>query len=192
MKDKKLFAMFITSLVAFVASLSISLGVSFAFADHVPAIGLEEVTFTMSTQATPKQVVVDPAGYFTGDIQKEGVFVNTYEDIQYAHESLPDNIKLLKVTVTNDTTRRLNFRFNVDLNCATNALKYTKVKILQVKSNRVYTVIDGTNETDEINLEINESKQFVVAAYVDNSKALEVVNLPEYMLMTLSVVKSGL
>ena len=98
MKEKKLIAMFITSVVAFVASLTISLGVAFALADPVAAVGLAEISYKVSNSSVvgSQEIVFNPVSSFNGNVS-EAVYVNSYEEILYADEMLPENIKLVKV-----------------------------------------------------------------------------------------------
>ncbi len=192
MKDKKLIAMFITSIVAFVASLTISLGVAFALADPVAAVGLAEISYNVSSERyTSQEIVFDPVSSYNGDIA-DAIFVHSYEDIQYANELLPDNIKLVKATVTNDTSARASIEFQIKLTGTTNATKYVKYAIFDADTTEVltgYTVVDGVVYFNQDIVAPNTTGHYIIAAYVSDELAFEVVNFGSAMTMQIGVYK---
>ena len=199
MKEKRVVAMFITSIVALVASLTISLGVAFAFADPVDAVGLSEISYTTSSgEYASQEVVLNPASAYTGDIE-DAVYVNTYEHIQYANEALPNSVALLKVTVNNDKSKTSNIRFQMSLSGETNAKNFVKYAIFDADSGVLlmndvnYEIHDGVVEFNIITISANSTAHYVVAAYVDDTFCFDVngVDLATPMNMTVGVYTIG-
>ncbi len=195
MKEKKLIAMFITSVVAFVASLTISLGVTFALADPVAAIGLAEITYNVSYEKTAnKQVVFDPAGTLNGNIE-DYIIVNSYDDVLYANETVSDSIKLLKVAVTNDTSKAQTFSFSINVSGQTNAVNYANFAIINISNHGVvYDVqpsevikLNINNTAKQLTIKPDSTAYFIVAGYINDELATEVIDLSVYMNMTVTV-----
>lgn len=183
MKDKRIIAMFITSIFTFVASLTISLGIANALADPTAAVGLTELNYTISDTETYKQSIVfqptcgfdgDIADYSTTEEQTYGaVVVNNYNDIMYADGHLQESIKLVKVSVTNNTQSQVKFMFNISVEDkeAQSSAAVTdsfRTKIYLANSDRTAdrTYING----EEITISENSTMYFVVACYFDINK----------------------
>ena len=165
MKDKRIIAMLITSIVTFVASLTISLGIAFALADPVAAVGLTELTFNVNaTTAVSQEVVFDPVDAFNEDV-KEAILVHNYDSIQYANEFLPDNIKLLKVEVTNDSNVRANFKINISVDGNDGTEPFVKVAVFNADTTAVAEMKGGI--IPQMVLEPNSVGHYIVAAYVN-------------------------
>lgn len=194
MKEKKLIAMFITSVIAFVASLTISLGITLALADPVAAIGLAEISYNVSAASSAsKQVVFNPSGSFNGEIE-DYIIVNSYEDILYANETVCDSIKLLKVSVTNDTNANKTFTFTINVDGKSNAVSYANFAIININDQGVivnedskFIKLNKNNTAQQLVIKANSTAYFVVAGYVSDKYATEVVDLSSYMNMTVTV-----
>lgn len=171
--------MFITSIITFVASLTISLGVAFALADPASAVGLEELKYDMTNSSKiTQELVFDPTNAYRGTIEndedhsKDAIFVHNYDSIQYYDGILAYNIKLVKVAVTNnnDTQLPVNISITTD-DDATNT--YLKGAVYSVSGthdqNNKWLDIDSTGKTETISIEANSTAYFVVATYVDDT-----------------------
>ena len=194
MKEKRVVAMFITSIVAFVASLTISLGVAFALADPVDAVGLAEISYTMSSGSYSQEVVLNPATAYIDDIE-DGVYVHTYEHIQYANEALPNSITLLKVAVNNDKDTSAVFQFQISVAGETNAKNFVKYAIfnadtgLLLMSDANYEVVNGIAAFNHVTIQAGNTAHYVVAAYVDDRLCFDAngVDFATSMNMTVGV-----
>lgn len=166
MKDKRIIAMLITSIVTFVASLTISLGVAFALADPVAAVGLAEISYNVSSaDSVSQEIVFDPVSAYNEEI-KDAILVHNYDNIQYANELLPDNIKLLKVSVTNDTNSTANFSFNITVDGNDGTEKFVKVAVFNADTTSVKEMINGTiSQMDPV--APHTVAHYIVAAYVN-------------------------
>lgn len=190
MRDKKIVAMFIASIIAFVASLTISFGVANALADPVDAVGLAEISYVVSTQdSESRQIVFDPVAAYNGEA-KDAVYVNSYENIQYANEILPDCVKLLKIKVTNNTDFSANFRFNVQATGESNAVKYVKFAIFNAVSGELHTPDSVLGSTlPSVNVQANAEGYFVLAVFVNDASALEIVDFSSSMTLFVSITE---
>ncbi len=164
--------MFITSIVTFVASLTISLGVAFALADPASAVGLEEFQYDMTTSTSiSKELTFNPSDAFRGEIEndadhsKDVIFVQSYDSIQYCDGILSNSIKLVKIAITNDSDATIIVKIAISTDSeATN--KFLKSKIYCVSGT------DSDNQwakTDDIGVQANSTGYFVVATYVDDT-----------------------
>lgn len=172
MKDKRILAMFITSIVTFVASLTISLGVAFALADPASAVGLEEFQYDMTTSTSiSKELTFNPSDAYRGEIEnaedhsKDVIFVQSYDSIQYCDGILSNSIKLVKIAITNDTNSSIGIQIAISTDSeATN--KFLKSKIYCVsgtESNSQWAT------TVDIAVQANSTGYLVVATYVDDT-----------------------
>lgn len=188
MKDKRIIAMFITSIVAFVASLTISLGVAFALADPVAAVGLAEISYNVSsTETVSQEIVFDPVSAYNQDI-KDGILVHSYNDIQYANESLPDNIKLLKVAVTNDTNARAEFSFDIVVDGNDGTEKFVKIAVFNADTTEVVHMKNGI--ISQMVVEPNTEAHYIIAAYVNTEfDFMGEASFGTNMTMKVSVIK---
>ena len=170
MKDKKIIAMLITSIVTFVASLSISLGVAFALADPVAAVGLTEVTYTISAESATHPIVFDPVGAYNQNIE-DAVYIHNYDSIQYANEFLSDNVKLLKVSVNNDESLKNKFSFKLTLEGNEATQPFVKVFVFDTDTTNMQELTWKNSgaymSTSEITLNANSVGHYIIATYVN-------------------------
>ncbi len=193
MKEKRIIAMFVTSIVAFVASLTISVGVALALADPVAAVGLAEVKFNISSaNKTYENIVFDPSCAFNGNIE-DALEVNNYEEIFYSDEAYVEQIKLLKVSVTNDTSVSKTFTLKINTTSNNDATTYSQFAIYDIDTTIYPTTIDenrnpnywrwsafdefGKIAQSNITLAAGETRHFVIAAYVSDKTATKLVEV---------------
>ncbi len=190
MKEKRLTALFISSIVAVVASLAISLGVVFALADPVAAVGLHEYSFNL-TANTAKEEIFSPVGYYNGklDDYNNGVVVNNYDEILYTNEALVDDVKLFKAQVSNNTGANARFTFDITVDGETNAKDYVEIAIIDAVTQQIYFVDRTTGKTEEITLNADKTGKYVIAAYVTDYNAAERIDLSGYMKLQINVSK---
>lgn len=184
MKDKRVIALFITSIFAFVLSVSISVGVAVAFADPVIATGLSELKFNISNP-TEQSIVFDPVAEFNDNI-KDAINCASYDKIYYSNEAIVDTIRLAKVTVNNPTEGVVRYRFKVDVAGDVNAKKYVRIAIFSLDSEEI-TRFAGNDISAEFSIEAGKSSRFVLAGYVRTNLAKEVVDFSEPMDMTINL-----
>lgn len=188
MKEKRLWAVFITSVVALMVSVSVTLGVAFAFADPVVAYGLSELNYNTASNKVSQTVVFDPVSVFNGSVE-ENLIINSYNDILYENEAVVNNIKLLKVTVTNDSDEIQRYMFTSRVEGETNAKKYAEVVAINVEDKSMVWVTDGVSR--EIEIAANTTAKFIVASYVtDLAASTETVDLSGYMDLTFGIEKA--
>lgn len=198
MKDKRIISMFITSLVTFVASLTISLGVAFALADPASAVGLEELKYDMTTsEQVSQELVFDPTNAYRGsllnseDPSKDAIFVHNYDSIQYYDGILAYNIKLVKVAITNNKSQQLsvNFTIKTDDNATNKFLKGAIYCVSGTEGNNAQWVELGDDgKINPISISSNSTAYFVVATYVDDTFDLTgTVNFAQSKTMTITV-----
>lgn len=186
MKDKRIIAMFISSIFAFIASVSISVGVAFAFADPVIATGLAELTYNVS-DITTRTIVFDPVAEFNEDVDAY-ILRNSYDEIYYANESIVDDIRLAKIVVSNDTHIDTRFVIHVDVDGYVNAVDYARVAVFDLTSGQTYRFASGET-TAEIDLGVGQTKRFILAGYVKTTYATEEVDFSAPMDMIVSVAQ---
>lgn len=186
--------MLITSIVTFVASLSISLGVAFALADPVAAVGLTEVTYNLtSTESVTHPIVFDPVGSYNQDIA-EAVYVHNYDSIQYANEFLGDNVKLLKVAVTNDQTLRSKFSFKLTFEGNEATHPFVKAVVFNADTTEMLEITWKNNATymssPEITVSANSVGHYIIATYVNTEFDFAgVASFGSSMTMNLNITK---
>lgn len=198
MKDKRILSMFITSIVTFVASLTISLGVAFALADPASAVGLEELKYDMTSSAKISQeLTFDPTNAYRGSLQnaddpsKDAIFVHNYDSIQYYDGILAYNIKLVKVEVTNNNASQLPVKFAITTDDeATN--KFLKGAVYCVSGTEdkdtSWVELKSNGQTEYISISANSTAYFVVATYVDDTlDSTGTVSFAQSKTMTITV-----
>ena len=185
MKEKRLVAMFISSIVAFVASLSISIGVAVAFAEPVVATGLSELSYTVAatdTSAAYQQFTFSPATAFNDNV-KDKVFVNGYDDVQLPAGTYLDAISLIKVAITNDSDDVMAFTVDTLLEAShTSADKlvenaYVKLFATTLVPSEVldlnpdYTdsrIREASGSTKEMYLDAHTTGYYIMATFVSD------------------------
>ena len=181
MKEKRILAMFITSIVTLVASLSVTFGVLTTLADPVVATGVVRYAFAFNgandskiyvdqnTMKIKEDIVFQPASslVWSEEEGKQSVWFNgtSYEDeIVYADEAISTMIKVLPVRISNkfDSTMIANIKISYD--DSTLLGRYTVVKIYNYKTQ---TFSDFTN----INVELapNQSVDYAIIVSADDS-----------------------
>lgn len=183
MKDKRIIAMFITSIFAFVASVSISLGVAFAFADPVIAAGLPELKFSVSDK-TEKSIVFDPVAEFNDNID-DFIIRKSYDEVYFANEAIVDDVRLAKLSITNDTDSIARIRVHAQVAGSTTA-DYARIAIFDVVGEKTYKFKAGLFSA-EIEIPAGETGKFILAGYVKTTYATEEVDFSLPMDMTVSI-----
>ena len=184
MKDKRVIAMFISSIFAFIASVSISVGVAFAFADPVIATGLTELKFNIADQ-TERTIVFDPVAEFNENVD-DYILRNSYDEIYYANEAIVDDIRLAKIDVKNDTESAARFVVNVRVEGYVNAVDYARVALFDIAGEQTYRFAAGASST-EIELAAGKTVKLVLAGYVKTTYATEEVDFSAPMDMIVSI-----
>jgi len=186
MKDKRIVAMFISSIVALVVSISISVGIAVAFADPVAAQNLPELSYRVTALQT-RDMNLDPVNAFNENI-KDYVIVNTYDDILYANEAVVDDIRLAKILVENDYTANATFRITALVTGTTNAVDYVKLALFDARTGELVVRFNGNATSEDIVLDSETTGKYVLAAYVKTAFATEKVVFPEtYMKLSIMV-----
>lgn len=194
--------MFITSIVTFVASLTISLGVAFALADPTSAVGLEEFKYDMTTETKVEQeLTFDPANAYRGKIvdstnpSNDAIFVHDYNSIQYYDGVLSYSIKLVKVAVTNNSDSNISIKFNVSVDdTATNQFLSGSVHCVSgTESDHSWEDLGKNKSTGSIAVKANSVAYFVVATYVDDTLDLNgTVSFATSKTMKIVITKQGI
>lgn len=187
MKEKRILAMFITSVVTLVASLAVTFGILTTLADPVEATAVTRYAFAFN-DVNGEGITVDGSTltltddiYFTpsdqlrwNEFAQEGdtdtvtpILINgtAYdESIQYYDESVASRVKLIPFRLTNKHDDIAIASINVEFDKTTEIGKWTKVKIYDYEANNF---VDGPSITRT--LSANESRDFVAVVYVDQS-----------------------
>ena len=191
MKEKRLVAMFISSIVAFVASLSISIGVAVAFAEPVAATGLGELKYTVAatdTSANYQSFVFSPVAAYNDGFDEEpyGVFVNSYDDVQWVSGAFKDSIKLIKIAIVNDSDDTLAFVIKTELSTdyegANKLVENAYVKLFATTPEPIgiidlnpadtdSTIRSANSETNEMHIPANSTGYYIMATYVSDAFA---------------------
>ncbi|MBQ8468697.1 MAG: hypothetical protein IJ542_02960 [Clostridia bacterium] len=184
MRDKRTIALFISSIVALVASISISVGMAVAFADPVIATNLPVLSYKVTANQV-REMNLDPVSAFNENVE-EYVLVNSYDEVLYANEAVVNDIRLAKMTVENDYTTDAVFRVTVLVEGTTNAVNHVKIAIFDLQTREVYR-FKGNQTSVDISLENNKTGRYILAAYVKTAFETEEVVFPEtYMRLTIS------
>jgi len=207
MKEKRILAMFITSVVTLVASLAVTFGIMTTLADPVLATGIQRYAFAFNavnkseiavdgqTLKLKENIVFQPSSSIVWEnTEVEGQMVNnvvwfnspTYDgDIMFYDESISPKVKVIPIRVTNNYTggNPITTNINVAFDKTTLLGKYTVVKIYDFETG-VFT----TTSSLTLPIKANESKDFAIVVYVDDSnntgrdsidftKAFETINV---------------
>ena len=186
MKDKKIIAMFVTSAVALVASVVITLGIAFTLADPVPAQSVPTCVFNFGGVNETKvkenanalvyenAIVFQPSGSTTvndwdmnSDTHDSPVSFlkdQKYTDtIMYVDETYPSKVKLVAFKVTNSTSEDMEFTVAADYNKTSSLGKYIQTALYDFEYEY------HTDSTEVYSLAAGESAEFVMVIYVDTS-----------------------
>ena len=185
MKDKRILAMFVTSCVALVASVVITLGVALTLADPVPVTDVLRVSFnlgaTNSAEITgtyedalvyENAIVLQPSGsihvenWDPDTMNTDGkvgspLYLDdvhpTYEsELKYENESLPSKVEFVTIRVTNSTAEAQNIAVDTIHNTSSNLGKYIKTVVFDCETYGYYSY-------DDTNL-IAQKPEFEIAA----------------------------
>lgn len=184
MKDKRILAMFITSAVALVASVVITLGIALTLADPVPATLVARCEFNFGASNSSEiiengdvltyenAIVFQPSGSVTvtdwdmntsNDIPvlftKDLVYT---DEIMYADESLPNRVELAAFRINNSTAQDMNINIKAVFNKESNLGMFTKFVVYDYGTHTFYT------ESDKLfTLEAGEYKDFALLVFAD-------------------------
>ena len=187
MKDKKLISMFVTSAVALVVSVVITLGVALTLADPVPAVSVTRSVFNFGASNASEisvsgdalefnnAIVFAPAGSLVvndWDMDSENcdspvAFLKgqTYEDtIMFVDESLPSRVKLVAFRVNNTLSEQIQVSLFARFDRTTELGQYTKAVFYDYKTFTYFTA-----ESPEFVIEANGSADFCMIVYADDS-----------------------
>lgn len=191
MKDKKIIAMFVTSAVALVVSVVITLGVALTLADPVPALAVTRTVFNFGASNASEisqngnslefenAIVFTPVGSLVvndWDMNSDSCdspvsFIKgqTYEDtIMYMDESLPSRVKLVAFRVNNTLDTQIQVSMCAKFDKTTDLGLYTKV-VFYAYSDYSYL----TSELPEFIIGANDYADFCMIVYADDSKYTE-------------------
>lgn len=187
MKEKRILAMFITSVVTLVASLAVTFGILTTLADPVEATAVTRYAFAFN-DVNGEGITVDGSTltltddiYFTpsdelrwNEFEKETdtdpmtpILINgtAYdESIQYFDESVASRVKLIPFRLTNKHNDNAIATISIEFDKSTQIGTFTKVKFFDYQENKF---VDGPSITRT--LSANESLDFVAVVYVDQS-----------------------
>lgn len=186
MKDKKLIAMFVTSAVALVVSVVITLGVALTLADPVPAVSVTRSVFNFGASNASEisvsgdalefnnAIVFAPAGSLvvndwdvgSDDCDSPVAFLKgqTYEDtITFVDESLPCRVKLVAFRVNNTLSEQIQVSLFARFDRSTEFGRCTKAVFFDYKAFAYFTA-----ESPEFVIEANGSADFCMIVYVDD------------------------
>jgi len=188
MKDKRILAMFIVSVVTLVTSLAVTFGVRLTWADPVEATGIEKYEYVFASEtgvnnslisegttqkgktslSLKNSVVFQPSTSINWSEEPVWFDGTSYADqVWYADESISSSIKVIPLRVYNDNNKTTQFKLSVLFDNTTMLGKYTKVQIIDFKSN---TTIETTTRSFEITA--NTSRDFAVIVYANDSANL--------------------
>ena len=179
--------MFVTSVIAFVASLGISIGIASALADPEPAVGLQEINFKVSSREVKYSAVFDPTSTFNGDVSEE-LILDDWDNIFYQSAAAVNQIKLIKITVANDTQAEQRFSMFLKPTRANDATANANYKLFDLNNasglagaNGVavldFNTANGTTTETDMHLEKGQTAHFVLAAYVSDTQVAKQIVL---------------
>ena len=185
MKDKKILAMFITSAVALVASVVVTLGVALTLADPVPVSFVTSCEVNFGSVNTNDKVTVNgnvityadafeymPTGAIAvtdWDVNSDTCDAPVYPlknqkfgvELQ-VEETDAGKIKVAYVKVNNDNGTSINVSLGAAFNKSSELGKYTKVVVFDYATN-----LFSTNTDTVYAVPANGSAEFAVVVYTD-------------------------
>lgn len=191
MKEKRILAMFITSVVTLVASLAVTFGVLTTLADPVVATGVVRYAFAFNdtndaliategkTLKIKENIIFNPSDELTWDeFENENadaseepllpVLVNSTEydgELKYFDESVSSRIKMIPFRISNKSDATATTHIKVVYDKTTTIGKYTKVKVYDYKAGRFTDISDFTVE-----LGTSDYRDYLVVVYVDETE----------------------
>lgn len=194
MKDKKILAMFITSAVALVASVVVTLGVALSLADPVPVRFVTECEVNFGSVNTNESVTVNGNVITYNDafeyapvapLYVESWDADTSNDIpvfplknqEFGVELQIDDsnvgkLKIAYVKVNNDNGSSINVSVTADYAKSSDLGKYTKVVVFDYQTNLFSTDAEAVYAVPA-----NGSSEFAVILYTDVSNKHDSVEL---------------
>lgn len=188
MKDKRILAMFIVSVVTLVTSLAVTFGVRSTWADPVEATGIEKYEYVFSAEtgvnnslisegtntkgktslSLKNSIVFQPSTSINWSEEPVWFDGTTYSDtVWYADESISSSIKVIPLRVYNENNKTKQFKLSVLFDNSTILGRYTKVQIIDFKTN---ATVESTTRAFEI--AANTSRDFAVIVYANDSANL--------------------
>ena len=190
MKDKRIIAMFITSAVALVASVVITLGIALTLADPIPVTFVQtcefnygsenasEVTVNGNVLVYEDAFVYQPTGSLVvndwdadSDTCDAPIFPLKNQDFGtelQVEETVANEIKIAYVKVNNDTDAAITVSLGAEFDRDCELGKYTIVVIFDYATGYFYTV---SNQTFEI--AADSASEFAVILYTDTTDKLD-------------------
>ena len=185
MKDKKIIAMFVTSAVALVASLVITLGVALTLADPVPAKFVNSCVFNYGSE-NPSEItemggnlvfedafVYSPSGKLVvndWDVDSDTCDAPVYPlknqefgvELQ-VEDTVASKLEIAYVKVNNYTGMDMKVKVGASFNRTSELGKYTKVVVFDYATNLFST------GNDNYVIKANNSAEFAVILYTDTT-----------------------
>lgn len=191
MKEKRVLAMFITSVVTLVASLAVTFGVLTTLADPVEATGVVRYAFTFNEQNAlitsegnklkiKESIVFKPSDELcwnefenkndeSTDEPIVPILVNSTDyqgSIMYFDETVSSRVKMIPFRISNKTEKTMNnVKIDVVYDKTTTIGKYTKVMIYDYAESRFVEQSTLTIPS----LDVNDYRDFIVVVYVDQT-----------------------
>ena len=184
MKDKRILAMFITSAVALVASVVITLGIALTLADPIPvtfvttcefnygSANVSEITEDGNKLVYENAFVYQPTGSLAikdwdpnSDTCDAPVFPLKNQEFAtelQVEETDATKLEIAYVKVNNTTSESIVINVGTEFDKTTELGKYTKVVVFEYATNLFHTV-----ESKTFTVEAGESSEFAVIVYTD-------------------------
>lgn len=190
MKDKRILAMFITSAVALVASVVITLGIALTLADPIPVTfvttcefnygseNASEVTENGNVLVYEDAFVYQPTGSLVvkdwdadSDTCDAPIFPLKNQEFGLelqVEETVANEIKIAYVKVNNDTDAEITINVGAQFDRTTELGKYTRVVIFEYATGYFHTV-----EANTFTVEAGSASEFAVILYTDTTDKLD-------------------
>lgn len=181
MKEKRILAMFITSVITLVASLAVTFGVLQTLADPVVATAVYRYNFTLGETVDPaitvnddtlkikEDIVFQPADKIVWSDNEDERSIwfndNTYNgEIVYFDETISTKLKVIPLRVSNKYNEVVNVNVNVTYDKTSMLGKYTVVKIYDFNTG---LYIDASS----ISLELSSAgyHDYAIVVFADDS-----------------------
>lgn len=188
MKDKRIFAMFITSVVTLVSSLAITFGIFSTLADRALATGLDRYEFNLGGEnnslvaengydlSIAETIIYKPSDLveWVNDAERPEdstlFFDATYDgDIYWQDQAYSSRVTVIPFKITNsyNTAVEVNLQITFGEGSDETLAKYTNIKIYDF-STGTYTDYEGGKSID---LGKGNSKQYAIVIYTDSTTA---------------------
>lgn len=188
MKEKRIFAMFITSVVTLVASLAITFGISSSLADRALATGLTRYEFNLGGQnnslvteneynlSIANPIVYKPSGSVEWEDGTENpelatlFFEETYDNnIMYQDASYSSRVTVIPFKITNEYSRDIHVNLKITFGEGSDATlsEYTFVKIYDFTTGD-YRDYDTNSAYRDLGLKSGNSLQYAIVIFSNN------------------------